>query len=116
MKKPIFFAWLLISIMSGCGENPDAWPTMSFNKTTWSTTKDENRYVFARDLINQKRLNGMNKQQVMETLGLPSFTDSGNNYVTYVLKISSGNLYILDVRFKPRDNVMVVDEVFIRAD
>ncbi len=103
-------------MLVGCGENPAAWPAVTFDKAKWATTEDEKRFVFARDLIEQKRLHGMSKQEVVDVLGSPSFADSRALYVTYVLKVSSGNLYILDVRFKQRDKMLVVDDVFVRAD
>lgn len=100
----------------GCGENPAAWPTVAFDKAKWATTEDEKRFVFARDLIEKKRLHGMSKQEVIDVLGSPSFADNQSPYVTYVLKVSAGNLYILDIRFKQRDKGLVVEDVFVRAD
>ena len=116
MKLKLILGFVLFLSLVGCGENPEAWPVVVFDKSTWAKTAEEKRFVFARDLIENRRLNGMTEREVVYELGPPSFSDKSSNYITYVLKVSSGNLYILDIRFKQNDRAPVVNEVFIRAD
>ena len=116
MKLKFILALVLCIVLVGCGENPETWPVVVFDKSTWAKTPEENRFVFARDLIENKRLNGMTLREVIHELGPPSFSDNSSNYITYVLKVSSGNLYILDIRLKQGGKAPVVNEVFVRAD
>ena len=116
MKLKFILAFVLSIVLVGCGENPETWPVVVFDKSTWAKTPEENRFVFARDLIENKRLNGMTLREVIHELGPPSFSDNSSNYITYVLKVSSGNLYILDIRLKQGGKAPVVNEVFVRAD
>lgn len=107
---------LICAVLLGCGENPDAWPTLAFAKEKWTKTEEEERYVFARDLIANQRLDGMSKQEVIDLLGPPSYSEEKVDYVTYILKISPPDLYILEIGFRPAEHGPVVGKVFVRTD
>ena len=107
---------LVCAMLLGCGENPDAWPTAAFDKDRWAKTEEEERFVFARDLVSTRRLEGMNRQEVVDLLGPPSYSDGKVDYVTYILKVSSGSLYLLEVRFKADERGSVVEKVLVRTD
>lgn len=107
---------ILLFLLTGCDENPDSWSSVEFNKAKWARTTEEERFIFSRDLVAKRRLHGLSKQEVVSLLGPPSFDDGKATYITYVLKISSGKVFLLDIRFKVIADRLIVNDVFIRSD
>lgn len=106
----------MLQMLIGCGDASDSWPMTRFDQTKWSQTDEGNRFVFVRNLIEGKKLENLTKQQVLDLLGKPSYDDINGEYVTYVVKTSSGNVHILDIRFKENRGQKIVAMVGVRTD
>ena len=78
-------------------------------------TKEVERYIFVRDLLEKKLLMGLTRSQVVALLGPPSSEPEGANYFAYVVKADSGVLHSLDVELSAIDP-RVVNAVLVRAD
>lgn len=115
MRIIIFFIFIL-QILIGCSDEVSSWPLMRFEQTKWSQASESDRFIFVRDLIDSKKLNGLTKLQVIDLLGKPSYDHINGKYVTYIVKADSGTVYILDIRFKEQFSKNIVDEVGVRSD
>ncbi|WP_239701110.1 hypothetical protein [Massilia sp. 9096] len=78
--------------------------------------KESERFVFARDLIDEKLLIGKTKSDVYTMLGKPSFEDSSYGLIHYSLKDGKTDLYFLDIRFDNEANIPRVRAAFVASD
>ena len=107
---------LAVWLMAGCGSDVDKWPRVPFDQKKWMEAKEVNRFVFVKDLIERGGLKGKTVDEIIELLGPPTYKDEKVEYITYVVKAESGNLYILDIRFKVEKGKSVVELVGVRSD
>ena len=109
------FLFEMIYILAGCGQEWTRWPATKFDQAKWTQTADDQRYVFVRDLVDSKKLPGLSKEHVIDMLGKPSF-DNNDDYATYVVKVASGSVYVLDIRFDNSPGTKLVSKVLVRSD
>lgn len=118
MNKPFLSIAILSLALSGlvaCGDQVSSWPSKNFESAQWLQTKEIERYVFVRNLLEKKLLMGLARSQVVALLGPPSSEPEGANYFSYVVKADSGVVHVLDVKLsegEPR----VVNAVLNRTD
>jgi outer membrane protein assembly factor BamE (lipoprotein component of BamABCDE complex) len=105
---------LALQVLTACGDESTRWPINRFDPAKWATTKEESRFIYARDLVESKRLIGLSHKQVIELLGTPSYDDPQGDYVVYVLKNGPKSVYGLDIRFARNSSSRPADTVFIR--
>lgn len=118
MKHPFFSIAILglaLSWLVACGDQVSSWPSKNFESAKWMQTKEVERYIFVRDLLEKKLLMGLTRSQVVALLGPPSSEPEGANYFAYVVKADSGVLHSLDVELSAIDP-RVVNAVLVRAD
>jgi hypothetical protein len=83
-------------------------------KKKWNDTKEDGRFIFVKDLIENKRLIGKTRAEVHTMLGKPETEEIAYSMVHYV-KQGKTDLYFLDIRFNS-GNPRRVDEAFVWAD
>jgi hypothetical protein len=110
------YASIIALALIGCGDSFNKWPIVSFNERAWGGAREVERFIFVRDLINKGKLTGISKGEVLRMLGKPSYEDPNGRYVTYIVKIEAGKLYILDIRFERGRADPLVSEVLVRSD
>ena len=69
--RRLFFATLLSLLGSGC-DDTYAWPRVPFDSAAWKSTKQGERYRFARNIVDRKMLIGLTNSQVDQLLGNPT--------------------------------------------
>lgn len=106
----------MLGLLSGCGDGYGTWPKVNFEKNKWLEAKYSERFVFAKDLIDGKRLIGKNKADVYTMLGKPSSEDPSNNRIVYTLKEGKTEIYFLDIRFDNGKPLQRVNEAFVASD
>lgn len=114
IMRVIFVLAFALQMLTGCEEST-RWPVTHFDRIKWMQANEDNRFVFARDLIESKKLIGLSRTLVIDLLGTPSYDDPNGDYMTYVLKTDSGGVYLLDIRFAKNQKERLVDKVFIRT-
>ncbi|MYM87751.1 hypothetical protein GTP91_11220 [Rugamonas sp. FT82W] len=115
--KILVLGILLVLAISGCGHDEKTWPTRSFDSTVWHHTPEGERYIFVKDLLNNQHLRGTSRSDIEKMLGKPSFVSNDGTYITYIVRVDSGLIYLLDVRFVPMPNGgHVVSKAFVRTD
>ena len=107
---------LIISILTGCTDDLDNWQKTNFDQPAWAQSAEMDRYIFAADLIESKRLLGLSQHEVLRLLGKSSYAAKDGSYITYVIKAEGGSVFILDIRFDANKAKPVVKNVFVRAD
>lgn len=112
----IILVLLILHTLAGCKEDLEHWPTTRFDQAQWTQSDEEERFVFVRDLIKSKKLDGFTKQQVLELLGKPSYDNIHGEYITYIIKADSGIVSILDIRFYNNREHKIVGKVLVRFD
>lgn len=110
--------WIVIgfSCLVACGGGPESWPKQSFDRSAWLKTTENERYIFARDIVSSQLLIGKSRSQIKEILGAPSYEDSTGSYMTYVIATHSESfdqIYVLDIRFGVD---RLANKVIIRGD
>ena len=106
---------LLVSVVICCcliGCDLFGWPSTPFDHVVWLRTADASRYVMVRDIVDRQLLVGRTREQVEELLGPPGFGSPG--YITYIVKVDSPVVTILDVRFATTEP-HGVERVFTRS-
>jgi hypothetical protein len=107
---------LLLICLSGCN-GPERWPTEPFDAREWAKTPDAKRYVFARDIVDRKVLEGKTPTEVMALLGPPSSENANEHAISYVISsggIGFNQIFVLDLRVDPAGGR--VESVAIRGD
>ncbi|OEZ59824.1 hypothetical protein [Duganella sp. HH105] len=110
------FLLTLSALLFACSDESGNWPQLKFEESTWSATKETERFVFVRALIEDERLLGLPKNEVIRMLGKPSYDGTDARYQTYIVKADSGHLYLLDIRYSSDASPPVVNRVFVRPD
>jgi len=116
MVRTISTTLLLLVWLCGCN-GPERWPKEPFDAREWAKTPDTKRYVFARDLIDRKLLDGKTPAEVAALLGPPSSENPNAHAITYVIRsggIGFNQVFVLDVRVDPTGGQ--VESVAIRGD
>jgi hypothetical protein len=111
----IFLVALASQMLTACGDGLARWPATHFDRAKWMQANEDNRFVFARDLIEHKKLIGLSRPQAIDLLGTPSFDDPNGEYMTYILKTDSDGVHLLDIRFAKNQKGILVESVFIRS-
>ena len=106
---------LLLQLLVGCDSSPSTWPVSQFDSAAWRRTKEENRYVFTRDLIESRKLIGRSKQQVIDLLGRPSYDSPEDDYMTFVVRSDNTGVFIMGIRFYKNGAKNKVTSVFVRG-
>lgn len=95
------------------------WPVRTFESSIWKTTAQEQRYVFARDIISRNVLLDKSATEAQALLGTPTFAAPGDAYWTYVVGDSASSsfalahVFILQINFSPQARV---NKALIRSD
>lgn len=113
--KILIFIFAFIFLLAGCEDGYETWPNVIFEQKNWLGAKPEERFVFAKDLINGKRLIGKTRSEVYIMLGKPSFDDPRNHRITYTLKSGQMDSYFLDIRFDYDKPLPSVKEAFVAS-
>jgi hypothetical protein len=107
--------------MSACNgrQNLSDWPQRNFSPEEWSSTPENARYVFVKNLLKRNLLAGKTAPQVEKVLGHPSFdaNTEASPYMTYVVKVGGEGfeqVFLLDIRFDPVSHRVI--RSFVRAD
>jgi hypothetical protein len=117
--NPILPCVLLASLglLVGCSDDPANWPRDEFTAKGWSQAADEKRYVYVRDLIDNRRLIGLTLDQVEALLGPPVDRSDKDGRIVYLVKEGSRTsmdfIELLDIR---TDRGGKVTNVFVRGD
>jgi hypothetical protein len=109
--------FLLCVVLMGCSEEPDSWPKKAFDAAEWARAGEGDRYVFARDLVESRRLLGMPGTEVKKLLGRPTLDSPDEHYFTYFLKSGGSGfdqIFVLDI--KTNSSTGVVESASIRGD
>ena len=112
----IILVLLISHTLAGCGEDLKHWPTTRFDQAEWTQSDEKERFVFVRDLIKSKKLDGFTKQQVLDLLGKPSCDNIHGEYITYIVKADSGIVSMLDIRFYNNREHKIVGKILVRSD
>lgn len=111
-------------LLEGC-DDTYWWPRDRFDSAAWKATSENERYRFARDILDRKIFIGMDVPEVENALGEPSsplhlttasFKDDPPKfyYQLYGLSCSNGEGYVLDIRYT--EDTKTVYKTFIRRD
>jgi hypothetical protein len=109
----IFTIALISLLLVSCSEEA-WWPRTRFDHAKWMQAGEKGRYVFVRDLIESRHLNGLTKTEVFDVLGKPGYEDPEGKYMTYVIKEDS-EVYFLDIRFRNDKAGKIVEKAFVRS-
>lgn len=102
-----------------CLAPPHGWPEEKFSAEKWRNAQKEHRYVYCKDIVAGKTLNGRSRDVVTGLLGVPDYESPDGRYTTYIVKesvrgeMSFNTLYILQVDFDSGGKAI---KVFVRGD
>ena len=110
-------------VMGGC-DDTYWWPRDRFDPAAWKAISENERYRFARDIVDRKIFVGMGVSEVEAALGPPdsplylvtaSFKDDPPKfyYELYGLSCHGGEGYVLDIHYTEEK---VAFKTFIRPD
>ena len=106
-----------LGLLVGCSDDPANWPRDKFTAKGWSQAADEKRYVYVRDLIDNRRLIGLTLDQVEALLGPPVDRSDKDGRIVYLVKEGSWTsmdfIELLDIR---TDSSGKVNTVGVRGD
>jgi hypothetical protein len=119
MARPTLFLVVALLLFGCLEEGTDSWPKQKFTTAEWTGAAEKKRYVFVRDILERKLLQGKTVTEVETLLGPPSFDGLKQleQYITYVVKLGGSgfdSVFILDIRFNP--TTRIVEKAFIRGD
>lgn len=106
--------FFFFQLLTGCDNSPTTWPTNAFDKAAWNHAKEEDRFKYARNIVESKRLLDMSKKDLIDLLGPPSYQSPEDDYLTYVVKSDAGGVFILDIRLEDKGGTRRVRSAFIR--
>lgn len=96
----ILVSLVIVMMLPSCGDTGD-WPKERFDSQRWRQTSEAGRYVFAKDLIEQKLLIGKTRQEVVDLLGAPSSESAVPPAIAYLIKTGGSGMtqvFALEVR------------------
>lgn len=86
MHKILFSLIILLFMLVGCSHSNETPNEMAFNELQWQTMED-NRYPYRdlmlNDLIYDKKIRKLDRDELIATLGEPDYTRDDPNYLHY---------------------------------
>lgn len=76
---------VVAALLPGYLTSPNRWPRDEFVREQWLDTPPDQRYVYARSLVESELLLGADRSEVVALLGEPSF-EAGGSYLGYTVK------------------------------